>query len=133
MLIGEEELKGLTQDEHWFIAFCSKQEIIRLRSLQNAHDYLLRLRAMAIVDEPRAVRVMRSRRKKFTSEGAKWSLTDYYHTRNTHNKSYLNRLCPSNRKRLINIPSGFAFVHEANAICMASLLGEKRSDNAVLS
>jgi hypothetical protein len=79
---------------------------------------------MAIVDEPRAVIVMRRRRKEFTSKGAKWSLTDYYRTKDFYHKSYLNRLCPSYRKRLINIPSGFAFVNEANAICMRSLLGE---------
>ena len=77
-IFNKDELEGLTDEEHFFWAFCSKQEIIRLRSLRNAHDYLLRLRAMAIVDEPRAVRVMRRRRKEFTSKGAKWSLTSYY-------------------------------------------------------
>jgi hypothetical protein len=34
----KEDLEGLTEDEHWFVAFCSKQEIIRLRSLRN-HEW----------------------------------------------------------------------------------------------
>src|SRR5262245_14093797 len=69
----EKEGGGLTENEKFFLDFCSKQEVIRLRELHNAHDYLLRLRAMAIVDAPRAIRVFIARRQKTNN----WSLTGY--------------------------------------------------------
>jgi len=61
-MITAKESEGLTSDEIFFCAFCSKKEILRLREIKGGHDYLLRLRANAVVDCPRAVRVMRSRK-----------------------------------------------------------------------
>src|SRR5450432_4174489 len=59
------ETDGLTSEECFFVGFCAKSEIIRLRSLKTPHDYLLRVRAYAIVDEMRAYRVMLSRKQKY--------------------------------------------------------------------
>lgn len=123
-VIDEKSLEGLTQDESFFIAFCSKSEILRLRELRGAHDYLLRLRAMAIVDAPRAIRVMRSRRKKFESTGRPWSLTHYYHSKDSYHKSYISLLNRSDAKAVKNIPAGLAFVPEVNALCIRSIAGD---------
>jgi len=120
----KKSLDGLTQDETFFFAFCSKSEILRLREIRGAHDYLLRLRAMAIVDSPRAVRVMRTRRSKFESTGRPWSLTHYYHSKDSYHKSYINLLNRSNAKSVKNIPAGLAFVPEVNALCIRSLAGD---------
>ena len=117
-------LDGLTQDEHFFTAFCAKSEILRLRELRGAHDYLLRLRANAIVDSPRAVRVMTARRKFYESSGRPWSLTHYYHSKGEYHKSYIGNLKRSDAKTLRNIPSGLAFVSEPNALCIRSLAGD---------
>jgi hypothetical protein len=117
-------LAGLTQDEHFFLAFCAKNEILRLRELRGAHDYLLRLRANAIVDSPRVVRVMTSRRKSFERSGRPWSLTHYYHSRDEYHKAYINNLKRSDAKALRKIPSGLAFVSEVNALCIRSLAGD---------
>ncbi len=117
-------LDGLTQDEHFFVAFCSRNEVLRLRELRGAHDYLLRLRANAIVDSPRAVRVMTARKKSFESSGRPWSLTHYYHSKDEYHKSYLDNLKRSHAKALRNIPTGLAFLSEANALCIRSLAGD---------
>jgi len=37
-IIKKEETDGLTQEETFFIGFCAKSEIIRLRSLKTTHD-----------------------------------------------------------------------------------------------
>ncbi|RBI65933.1 hypothetical protein DQ400_15825 [Vreelandella sulfidaeris] len=123
-VISEKELKGLTDEEMQFYEFCSKKEIIRLRSIKGPHDYLLRLRANAISVAPRAVRVMASRRREYEESGRPWSLTHYYHTKDFHHKSYIKLLEKKNRKRLKNVPSGLACIDEVNALCIKSLAGD---------
>lgn len=118
------ETEGLTQEEQFFTAFCSKKEIIRLRSLKNPHDYLLRIRAMAIVDSARAVRVMNSRRSKFEQTNRPWSLTEYYHSRDHFHKSYLSLLPKASFKRLASVPAGIAPLLEPNAMCIRSFVGD---------
>ncbi len=122
--ISLKESEGLSNNEKFFLAFCSKSEILRLRELRGAHDYLLRLRANAVVDAPRAVRVMRSRKKKVQDTGRQWTLTHYYHSRDSHHKSYLNLLKRTDAKQLRNIPAGLAFIPDVNALCIRSLAGD---------
>jgi hypothetical protein len=123
-ILKKEETDGLTQEETFFVGFCAKSEIIRLRSLKTAHDYLLRIRAYAIVDKMRAYRVMLARKQKFTATGKPWSLSNYYHSKDYFHKSYINRLFSRDSRRLKRLPAGLAFIQEANAVCMRSLLGD---------
>ena len=88
----KKETEGLSIEERFFSPFCSKKEIIRLRSINGPHDYLLRLRANAINDSPRAVRVMVSRREKYEESGRPWSLSHYYHSKDYYHKSYIKLL-----------------------------------------
>lgn len=121
----DKEAEGLSGEEAFFIEFCSKKEVSRLRDgLKGADDYLLRLRARAIANSPRAVRVMLARKKKVESVGRPWSLTQYYHARDYHHKSYINCLTSSNAKRVKGIPSGLAYIREANAMCIRSVAGD---------
>ncbi len=116
--------QDLSDDERFYLAFCARREILRLRELRNGHDYLLRLRANALVDSARGVRVMNARRQAFEQKGRPWSLTEYYHTRDHHHKQYLELLGRAHRKRLRDIPAGLAFVPEMNALCVRSLVGD---------
>jgi hypothetical protein len=118
------EFEGLTNDEHFFIAFCTRNEILRLRELRGPYDYLLRLRANAIVDSPRAVRVMSARKKAFENDGRAWSLTHYYHSKDNYHKSYMKSLNKSHAKIIKKIPSGLAFIAEVNALCIRSIAGD---------
>jgi len=123
-VIPTKELEGLSQEEAFFYDFCSRKEILRLRELGSAHDYLLRIRANAIADSPRAIRVIIARRKTFESTGRKWTLSHYYHSKDFHHKSYISLLQRANAKKLKSIPSGLAFITEANAVCVRSLVGD---------
>lgn len=67
----------LSDDERFYTDFCSKNEIIRLRSLRTSHDYMLRVRAEAIVRSTRVQRAFRHRRRLFEERGRLWSVTDY--------------------------------------------------------
>ena len=118
------ELKELQPHEYFFADFCSISEILRLRSLRNAYDYLLRLRAEAIADSPRAVRVMMKRRELYEATKRPWALTHYYHSLDGFHKSYIDYLPRTQAKKLKAIPSGLVPITEANAACVASLAGE---------
>ena len=114
----------LTPEESLFSPFCAKKEIIRLREIKSPHDYLLRFRAIAVVDSPRVSRVMSARRKKFERAGRIWSLSSYYDTLNDVGKRYVSRLSRRERKIARSVPSGFAPLAEANAVCLKSFVGE---------
>lgn len=120
----KKELEGLTPEETLYFEFCSKNEILRLRELRNSHDYLLRIRANSIVDSPRAVRVMASRRHQFEQNGRPWSLSHYYHSKDHYQKGYIKHLARANSKVAKLAPAGFAPINEANALCIRSLVGD---------
>lgn len=114
----------LHPSEDFFRDFCTKNEILRLRSLRTAHDYLLRVRAEAIADSPRAVRTFRKRRALFEQKGRRWSLMDYYSAQNRDAKRYVARLARPHKKRIYKTAYGLAPINEANAIARNSLLGD---------
>lgn len=120
----KKETEGLSNEESFFSPFCSKKEIIRLRSISGPHDYLLRLRANAINDCPRAVRVMASRREKYEESGRPWSLSHYYHSKDYYHKTYIKLLNKNHRKLVKAVPSGLANIDEVNALCIKSLAGD---------
>jgi hypothetical protein len=116
--------KGFSIEEASHLAFCTQSEIIRLRELRTSHDYLLRLRVNAIAEAPRSRRVMIARREKYEARGRRWSLTQYYHGMDGPQRAYIKLLPRSDQRRVKAVPSGFALMNEANALCIKSLLGE---------
>lgn len=114
----------LRSEEYFFLGFCSVKEILRLRNLRSSHDYLLRLRANAIADSPRAQRVFSLRRRNYEQNGREWSLAHYYHSMDRFHKSYCQLLSGRNRKLLKQLPTGMALIQEANAVCLRSLVGD---------
>jgi len=117
------EFADLDEREKFLVDFCAKREILRLRSLKGPHDYLLRLRAEAIANSPRMIRVMVKRREQHEATGKTWSLTHYYHSQDGFHKSYINAVPREEARRLKAIPSGIIPITEANAACIASLTG----------
>jgi hypothetical protein len=114
---------GLEPHELFFAYFCSLKEILRLRELRTGHDYLLRLRANAIANSPRAQRVFSKRQREYKNTGRPWSLTHYYHLMDRYHKEYIQLMPRSERKIVKSLPSGMALIAEANAICVRSFLG----------
>lgn len=123
-VIDRREAEGLTPDEEPLLEYCSRSEVLRLREIRGAHDYLLRLRASALAKGARAIRVMLARRDAYEQGGRQWSLTQYYHTHDHFHKSYLEHLPRAQAKALRNIPTGLAPIKEANAVCIGSLAGD---------
>ena len=103
-IFSDKEMEGLKKGEQFYLEFCSKNEIRRLREIKGPHEYLLRIRCESIADSARAVRVFSARRASFESSGRPWSLTHYYHSKDQHHKSYIALLEPSKRRKLKSIP-----------------------------
>lgn len=114
----------LDLSERFLVGFCTKNEILRLRNLRTAHDYLLRVRAEAIADSPRAVRTFRKRRRLFEQKLRRWSLMGFYDALNFDAARYVARLPRRQKKHIKLIPYGLAPINEANAIARHSLLGD---------
>jgi hypothetical protein len=114
----------LRLSERFLVGFCTKNEILRLRDLRTARDYLLRVRAEAIADSPRAVRAFRKRRTLFEQKGRRWSLMGFYDALNFDAARYVARLPLRHKKHIRSIPHGLAPINEANAIALKSLLGD---------
>lgn len=114
----------LHPSEQFLTGFCSKHEILRLRDLRTAQDYLLRLRSESIAKSPRAIRTFGRRRAAFEKNGRLWSLTGYYSSINKDAKRYIERLPRKHRKRVASIPYGLAPINEANAVALNSILGD---------
>lgn len=118
------DYEGVLPEEVCFIEFCSKKEIVRLRDIKGPHEYLLRLRANAIADSARAIRVMAARRKDYEAKGKSWALSYYYHSKDHYYKSYVKLLNRQKIKRLNSVSSGLAFIQEVNALRIKSLVGD---------
>lgn len=124
-IIPNKDLDDLTHEEAFYISFCSKKEILRLREIKNNHDSLLRIRAESIVNSARAVRIM-GQRKKIFEEKRKipWSLTNYYHTQDHFHKSYINSIQKKIGNPLRSIPAGLFLSPEVNAMCIRTFTGD---------
>lgn len=121
---SKEALDSVAPDERRLLAFCSLNEIVRMRNIRTAHDYLLRLRAETISASPRAVRVMVARKNKIETLKRTWSLSEHYHAMDFFQKSYIRCLSRANSKHLRGVPSGLALSNEANASCIRSFVGD---------
>lgn len=113
-----------TLEDSLYYPICTAKEVARLKELKSAHDYLLMVRAKAIVDAPRMLRVMAKRRMRWDKMGRNWSLTAFYETMNRPAKAYVARLPRKDQSVIRGTPFGFSAVLEANAVCMRSLVGD---------
>jgi hypothetical protein len=124
-----DELEGLEPGESFYLPFCNKEEILRIRNQKTSSDYLLWLRAEAISHSPRAVRVFRKR-----ATGKKdWSLTRYYNDSYPYAKDYMSLAGKGFREKVEKIPAGMAFISEVNAMCVKSEFGNVIAVNESLS
>lgn len=69
-------------ERDWFRKICSASELERIVNVQNAQDYILRLRAEIIADNMRLYRVFLHKAKEYESKGWEWSLEKYFRAYN---------------------------------------------------
>lgn len=120
-LIPVEELSGISKESAFYYPICTKEEIKRIENIKTADDYLLKIRADSIADNPRFNRVFLARFRKKKESDQEWSLSGYYKT-NLFD-SYINKLEPNFKNKCLSVSSGFALINEPNGTCMKTRFG----------
>jgi len=113
---SQESLEGLTHAEGFYLPFCTREEIYRMREMKTAEDHLLWLRAEAIADSPRFVRVFRAR----VNNQKNWSLTNWYARKELARDEYLGNLMRRSKQNVCAIPAGMALLKDVNAMCCST-------------
>ncbi|MBU9829236.1 hypothetical protein J1779_04785 [Rahnella sp. FC061912-K] len=92
---------------------CNEADLDRIVKPSALDDYLLKIRAESILDNPRLIRVFQKRFN--NSEGM--TLSKWYN-RNDRQNLYINNVSKGNHDKLFKVPVGTAMISRANAICM---------------
>jgi hypothetical protein len=117
-LIPSEIVECIPPDYLIYYPICTNEEIERIINVRTQEDFLLKLRADAIADHPRFMRVFNKRRQ--TKEN--WSLSNYFDKKPFN--AYLSYLSPSDSRLCKKVVAGFAFISEPNGICIKNELGD---------
>lgn len=116
----ETAFADLTDDEKrgWYSGLCSNEEIEHILHIQNAQDYILKLRADAIVDSIRLTRVFTHLRRYYKE---KWSLSSYF--RAYEYGSVRSKMSPEHRALCEQVACGSLIESEANGLIFDSPFG----------
>lgn len=112
------ELTDLNEEERFFIWFMSKTEIKRAFNIKSAKDYLLRMRAEQVEENPRLGRTLEKLRKKY---GENWSFENHCETEQY--LDYMSNMSSKNRTICESIPHGTIHSKEVNAMCIKTPFG----------
>lgn len=105
--------------KHFYRPICNEEEIERIFNIQNAQDYLLKLRADTIIDHMRLFRVYRNKAKE---QGDKWSLERSFVS--YHFTHFKNSLPPDLKQKCDeNITHGNIFSNEVNGLIFPTQYG----------
>ena len=91
----------------WYRAICSDHEIDRILAVADGRDHLLKLRADALVDHVRLLRVYRARARR---AGSDWSFEGSFDTR--HFERFLESLPPDARNECNGVTYGNFFSND---------------------
>jgi len=93
----------------FFYPVCNKDEIERIFNVQNAHDYLLKIRAETIVDHMRLFRVYRN---KALADEKNWSLEKSF--ADLHYRTFLKNIDPKYFEKCKDVVAGNIFSNDPN-------------------
>ena len=95
-------------ERHWYVPFCTKDEIDRILSPQNARDFLLQERANIVADHARYLRVYRNKAAIYKD----WSFEKSFNDK--HYLDVLSRLSPEDYALCKDITFGDVFSNDVN-------------------
>lgn len=106
------ETFDLKLERAWFQRICSSSELERVLKVQNADDYILRLRAETIADNIRIYRVFLNKVHYCETHGLQWELEKYFKTDNYN--EVLRRLDKEKAELCRRVSSGAIISNEPN-------------------
>lgn len=72
----------MNPERNWFSSICSRNELERVLNVQNAQDYILRMRVETIADNMRLYRLFLHERRRYETMGWEWALEKYFTAHN---------------------------------------------------
>lgn len=109
---------SLSIQKGFFHPICNPTEIERVFNVQNAQDYILKIRAETIVDHMRLFRVYRN---KALAKGNSWSLENSFS--NSHYERFISHLSKANKERCHEVSYGNIFSNQATGSIFKSPYG----------
>src|SRR3989344_3604214 len=102
----------------FFHPVCNTKEIERVFNVQNAQDYILKIRAETIVDHMRLFRVYRN---KALAKGQSWSLERSFS--NSHYEKFISHLNKVNKENCEEVSYGNIFSNQTSGSIFKSPYG----------
>lgn len=113
-----DSLNDIEFQKGFFHPVCSKSEIDRIFNVQNAQDYLLKIRGETVVDHMRIFRVYRN---KALRKGKNWSLEGSFSDK--HYKKFITHLNEENKEKCSAITYGNIFSNKPTGSIFKSPYG----------
>lgn len=121
---------NLKLERDWFERICSPSELERILNVQNANDYILRLRAETIADDIRLYRVFLHKVHYCEANGLQWELEKYFKT-DVYN-DVLQRLNGENRELCSRVSCGAIISNDPNGLIFETDYGVCSTYSTVL-
>lgn len=113
------EIDGLNPNSKFYYPICTHDEIRRIENVSSAEDYLLKLRADYVADDPRIARIFFKRMDGFRGD---WSLTSYYDSYDF--EKYINKLPKELSDSCRHSVAGYALSRDPHGICINTQFGK---------
>lgn len=102
----------------WYGSICSKKEVERIMNMQNSNDYLLKLGAETIIENPN---VWRYFMQLLVKNKSKWSLERYFKAQNY--ADFKNNLKNEDRLRCEEVAYAYTYSNDPNGLIFQSPFG----------
>mgnify|MGYP000011752248 CR=1 FL=1 len=119
-----ERRSDFPDEAQFYLEFCTDSEIRRILRLKNPNDYLLKMRADGIADNPRLLREISYRKIEWEGKNRVWSLTNYYNFLDVDARKYIKPLPKRNKGVFNKLVYGRVPIIQPNGLCFRSLVGD---------
>lgn len=102
----------------WYGSICSKKEVERIMNMQNGNDYLLKLGAETIMENPK---VWGTFMRLLVKNKSEWSLERYFKAQNY--VAFKNALKNEDRLRCEEVAYGYTYSNDPNGLIFQSPFG----------
>lgn len=123
VVVEEKNFDSLSYEEKssWYSTICSKEEVDRIINMRNGKDYILRLRADAIIANMRLYRVALAHVHHVRENGGEWALESFFTAYGY--VEFKNSLPKNLQEKIKEVSFGSVFTNEANGLIFETEYG----------
>ena len=123
VVVEEKNFDSLSYEEKssWYSTICSAEEVDRIINMRTGKDYILRLRADAIIANMRLYRVVLANVQHVCEKGGEWSLDSFFTAYGY--VEFKNSLPKDLQEKVNEVSFGSVFTNEANGLIFETEYG----------